>query len=373
MINIHLSAHKQRGIITLAIAMVVLMTLSIVSLFTASAVISEQRISNNSYNGEQAFSSAQAGLNYGINYLESNRDTIVDGQVITGTLPSGASYSVAFNFVGSKDLVKIVSTGTNADNTTSRKVAQLAKYSGGSSSIPNIPLQARSRVTMKGNARIYNLFGGETIHTGDYCIYLSGNARTYLSSGISSDAGYIGPDITYNMADLRNMSDADLQNSNIGDTVNNLMTTADITYSSSGNTNYSSQLGGLQNKTVAITQSGGYVKINGNTTVGASGNPVTLLVNGKVKINGNTLFFGNVYATGQVFINGNAKIYGMVLTLGELKFNGNGEIHGAAVTGYKYNASGNSKLYYTPGNLGGVSTGSGKYGKVFGSWQDMGQ
>ena len=61
---------QQRGIATLAISLLVLFLITMVTLYTASTSITEQRISANQYRADQALSAANAAMDYGVAYYD---------------------------------------------------------------------------------------------------------------------------------------------------------------------------------------------------------------------------------------------------------------------------------------------------------------
>lgn len=73
MADIHLNhtLRKQGGIVTLAIGMILLLLITLVTLYGARVTILEQRTSANEYRAKEAFAAAEAGLNIGIEHLKS--------------------------------------------------------------------------------------------------------------------------------------------------------------------------------------------------------------------------------------------------------------------------------------------------------------
>ncbi len=61
---------KQRGAATLAITLVVLLLITIITLFTARSMVTEQRVSANQYRAEQAEGAARAALDFGIALID---------------------------------------------------------------------------------------------------------------------------------------------------------------------------------------------------------------------------------------------------------------------------------------------------------------
>lgn len=364
---------KQNGIATLAISLMVLLSLSIVTLFTAQSLISEQRIASNSVRGEQAFSSAQAGLNYAINYLEDNRSTVTDGYEHKAVLPSGSYFHIKYNYIGSNNLVKIESTGFSSDGAVSRKVAQMVKYAGDVSSAPDYPLQTRSNVTIENDGTISNFYGSTTIVMGSNNLVMKDNAQTVLSSGVASTKDFMGKDIIMSDATLATISDADLQKKYLGDTIVNLMGAADIKYSGDDDNVNFKVLDGMQGVNVGIKlEDGEGTAVLKDINVGSSGSLTNLYVYGNVKIEGNTNYYGNIFATGSIEIKGNAVVHGMLFSSGWSYIHNNAVVNGAAISGNYFRVKDKAQLNYMPKNIASNNVVSGHYGRVFGSWQDMG-
>lgn len=368
--------HHQAGFATLAAALVTLAAATLITLFSAQAIVTEFRVAKNTYNTEQAFEAAQAGLDYGVVYIDKNKATITDGQVVTGTLDNGSTYSVQINFQGAtNELIKLVSTGTSSDGTATRVVAQMSKFMSLVVNIPNTPLKVKGEVSLSGNATITNLENNTTINTGDSSVLINGNAETVLSSGVSSDASTTGPDIVQGNGTLSSMTEEEFQIDTLGTTIPNLLSQASPTYNNSGSTDYSATLSGMEGKVIGINQNGGTASVSGNVTIGSPTNPVVIVVDGNVSVSGNSIIYGAIISSGNVSVSGNSKIYGMVFSSGSSSITsttGNSEVHGAVISGNQYNTSGNADIYYNSNNLNKLTQIVGNYGRLSGSWQDLG-
>jgi len=76
MIILRLGFKKQRGAATLAITLIVLLLITMITLFTARSLVTEQRVSANQYRAEQAESAASAGLDLGTALLNIQRVSV---------------------------------------------------------------------------------------------------------------------------------------------------------------------------------------------------------------------------------------------------------------------------------------------------------
>lgn len=378
MINMHrkFSAKQQKGYATLAITVVVLLLITLIAFVTARAVLTEQQTTNSQYHTQQAFNAAQAGLDYGLVYLNKNQSAVTDGMTLSGSLPDGSTYGITYTFIGgSSDTIKITSKGVSKDGTAERSVQQLVKLvTSGGGTIPETPLSARGQVDLSGSAIVTNLEGSKTVSTGDPAPTVSGHAQTVLSSGVSSTSSGIGSDISYD-ATLGGYTDTQLQINVLGVTIAQLGASATVTATGSGNTNYNTLVDGLTGVTIHITQDGS-AELNSNTVVGSSDKPVNLVITGDLKLSGNLIIYGNVITTGAVDISGNVQIYGLVFSLGDIgvesSVSGNTQIHGGIVVGGIFSGSGNASISYDSAILEDtLSIITGDYAKVPGSWKDI--
>lgn len=371
--------HNQAGAMLLLISAVALLAVAMVTLFTVNAVVTDRRVGTNTYESTQAFNAAQAGLDYGIVYLDKNRSTVTDGQILTAKLPNGTAYSVQLQFQGgSKDLILLVSTGTASGSTATRVVKQVIKfYTEGAASTP-IPVQTKDRVWMRNNAKVYNLEGAQTVDAGGQ-VTLNNNAKTLLASGVSSTASSLEADVDQNDASLKNKSNTQWQVDILSQTINSMEAAADMKiYIKDSNSNISSQVSGKSGVVIWVDSkknrcgSGTYAYVKGNVQIGTPTKPVTLIVDGQLQIKNNVVIYGNVYTNGKVELKNNVKIHGMVFSNDYTYITNNAQVNGGVVSMKKLYMVNNAKIVYTPGNLqgSGGSSGSGSYGRVSGGWKD---
>lgn len=66
-------AARQRGVVTLAIGIILLLLITLITLYGGRTTILEQRISANDYRQKEASGTAQAGLNYGIEFAKAHQ------------------------------------------------------------------------------------------------------------------------------------------------------------------------------------------------------------------------------------------------------------------------------------------------------------
>lgn len=413
-----------RGFATLLLTVAVLFSVTAIAFFNAETVVQQQQISSNDLRNQEAFSAAQAGLDYGAVYLAKNRSTITDNQVVTGSLTNGGTYSIRFAFKNGNNVVQIISTGASTDGITSKQVNQIMSFVNGGSGqtfnfSTNMSAKTRGTAVLRDNALVVNTEGASTINTGAG-ISFNGNAMTVLNSGMGSSQWGIKADIAPNQSSLASLSNDALQIYALGgNTIQNLQNSinkpASPNYVYSGEHQYNTQLNGVTGQVVWIQQNvgSGYGKIQGDTIVGSASAPVQLyvsnaqtfqlrenariygdlIVTGDLILVQNTIVYGNIIATGNVTLVDNAQVNGGVITGGDLSMQNNAHVRGFVFAQGNTHVTGNAILDggfigggefrvtinghvvfnsdYADFNLTTLSTGNSGYGIVAGSWSDM--
>jgi Tfp pilus assembly protein PilX len=360
---INLPRKSQRGATTLVIATMLLVTATLIVLFAGSYSLMQQKITANQYRNQQAYEAAEAGLEFGINYLQAN-STAITGSPVGGFIPAytsantqnvaqgnGTKFTIAYSnpIASNYTLILIRSTGISDDGTSTRVVSQLVQYGSVLFTPSQNALTTKGSLTMSGNATIKNTQYNSTVTT----------ASTITMSGNVSTPGHIGSDISQNNATLTAMSVATLFSDYFGAQESTIKGQMAHVYSGSGSTNYSSVLNGTSGTTIWIDQPAGTVNISGNTTIGTPSAPVLLIVNGGLNISGNTNLYGFLFVVGQ--------------TSATTNISGTLNINGGMATGDSLNISGNTNINYNSSLLVDVqsSTASTYYAKVPGSWKDF--
>lgn len=371
--SIHSGKHRQkRGAATFLIAIILLIVATMIVIFAANfANLHTKSISNQTRAG-QAFAAAQAGLEYGYKYLETNYSTIVASQVsglinythasVTNVnLPNGSSFSVVYTnpTVSDYDVIHITSTGTSDDGLATRVISQEIKsqsllMSSGTNSITTL-----GGVSVGGSSSVINTGTNQTILSGG-SVVLTGSGTTVTSGGVSSTSSGTGPDVSQNNGALASMTADEFFGQYFG-TANQSAIKSQVTnlYSNTVDTNYSDTLAGVTGQSIWIDQATGTVaSINGNVTIGSAANPVLLIVNGDFVITGNVNIYGFVFSLGVSGISatsGNINIYGGMASTGNIVLNGNASmVYDAAVLTNLANQ--NATRYYA---------------KIPGTWKDF--
>ncbi len=366
--------HKQRGVATLVVTSILLFLVTIAAFYSARAILTEQQIVNNSLHYEQAYQTAQAGLEYGHSYLIENSTSVPDNTTLTGSITGGGNYSVSLVYVGgNNDLIELTSTGTSADGAVSKILIERAALIGGGGLAPfNVAIKSTGLVDMNGTSTIINLTNDQTINSGGVTS-IGGSSTTVLSSGVSSDKNTISADVNANDAALAATSDADLFEDHFGMPMANFEGTADSSFSSTGNTNYNTQLNGKLGETIWIDAGGGNVDINSSTVIGSADAPVTLIVtNGDLSVEGSAEIYGTVITSGDYNQAGNSEIYGLVYGGGDSQITGGSIIEGGLVIGGDLTIRISGRIKYVDENIQSFgSSGGTEYSRLAGSWRDF--
>lgn len=364
---------SSKGYVVLTTSIVLLLVVTLIGLFTGQTLATEAKIQGNTYRALQAFNAAQAGLEYGINYAQTNASTITDGQVLTGTQANNSTYSVVLNFVGgNNNTLNVVSTGTSADGSATRVIKQLVKRAPISNTIPPTSVSSRGNVTLKNNAEVRNLTGTTTIVSGGI-VDIKNNAQTVLSTGVSSTASSTQSDVVQNNSSLTAMSDTTLQSTYTGMALTSFQSMASNSYTGSGFGDYTTQLSGQTGKVIYIDQGGsGTIQTGNNITIGSATSPVIIVVIGNVALGNGVTLYGNIYATGDINTNNNGNLNGLIFATGNLTVGQNSTVTGAVVAGGTTTfAANNIVINYSSTVLNANNQAGNLYGKINGSWQDM--
>ncbi|WP_303907624.1 pilus assembly PilX family protein [Thiohalomonas denitrificans] len=360
---------RQSGAATLLISLILLMAITMVTVFTAKSILLEGRIANNEFRAMEAFEAADAGIDFAFGYLDEGLDpennglfVDADGNPIVAvdpdvptvtltpmTLASGSAFTLTFEDLGD-NRVRITSTGTSADGLASRTSTQESAVVPAVPNVPISPLTTRTLTQISGNITVTNNYGHLTIWSGDY-VYVSGDAQTKITttdgeeSVNSTDSGGFGPDVIQDDTNLREVSDSDFFENFFGQSAEEVRADADIDISSSAE---------LTAEQPILSQLIWYEgDLHLQEDLGTQEDPVVLVVNGDLRINSNCTINGIVYVSGDwTQANGGVTINGGVVVEGELIM-----------------GNGNLEVNYDPevlDNTGGI----GKDAGLSGSWRD---
>lgn len=360
---------RAKGAVLLILVIIILMAMSTLIFILAKQGQLSQKTTANAYRAAQAFEAAEAGMDFGIVYLEKNHVTILqdidaDGYVdaysnsdISGVvLTNGSQFTITYSnpVVNDFSLIKITAVGSSADNSASREIRELVKYKPILTSFNNFALTVIGNLTLGGSTEIQNTQTDTTVLAGG-SVNISGSATTTTSSGTSSTSSVINSDITQNDTALASTTPTSFFIDHFGVPADTIKSNSDYYYENNSSTNYNTQLSGKTGVLIWIEQTGGTATIDSSAVVGSAASPVILIVNGDLRIQGGAQIDGYVYVTGSLQTAGTATVSG-----------------GIAVGGNVVD-SGNFTMIFDSTILSNLQQQMGSYAKVSGSWNDIKQ
>lgn len=367
--NIRYRQTKQCGMAVMIMSLILLFTTTIVTITAAKTAFIEQKTANNEIRTKRSFEAAEAGLEFGLAYLNSNKNAIqqdsnndgfIDNYSNSNTAnvvqTNGTSYTLTFSNPNVNDLniIAIRSSGASADATTTQTVEETFANFTTVALPPRIPITVKDNINISGNISITNTITDITIWTGGTAT-LGGAANTVTSSGVSSTSGNIQADIVQNDATISTMTNDEFFQNTFQESRAQTQATADVVYTNNFNTNYSSDLDGVTNKMIWIEQIAGEARITSNTVMGSPSQPVILIVNGDFKVTGDLTLFGIVYVA-QNWANsggGTVSVTGAIIVEGDLS------------------GAGTPNVTYDPNILRRAYNNFGTFSKIPGTWRDI--
>ncbi len=352
----------QQGMATLTVATGLLVATSLLTIFAAKSAIYEQKILSNTYQSQMASEVALAGLEYGVAYLEKNRDTLMadidnDGYIdiganpyflnapiSTGT-PSG-NYTITYSnpISGNNNIIYISGQGASTSSTASRSMHEMVYFQPNLANIPIIPVMVKGEVDFSGDAMVTNMESEYTVWSGGSAV-MKGSSETVTSTGGSSP-GNIGADIVADDATLASSTGDEFFMNTFGvskDQLKDQMRVVDKDTS----------LDAISGESVWIESPTQMVRYNGNDVMGTPTEPVLLIINGDAKITGTLVVYGFVYITGNVDNSGTFNVYGSVSVEGDM------------------GALGTFDIIYDSAVLDQLKKNQGNVAVVPGSWYDL--
>ncbi len=367
--SFHNFAKKHKGAATLVIAVVLMITATLIVMLTADQTRTQEKIVANQQRSQEAFQAAEAGLDYAIVYLNQNRAAIL-ANVSSGyllvfsnsfttnvVLGNNSSYSFVYlnPIANNYSLITVTSTGTSSDGSVTRTVKQNVYFSSYLQTPPTSSLVTKGSLSMGGNSTITNTTNNQTVVAGG-SVTLSGSAGTIIN-GIGSLPGLLHSDIQANNTTIANESQEDFFASIFGADPSIIKNNVNTLYTANSNSNYSSTLNGTTGSSIWIEQTSGTTTIDGNTTIGSAAAPVLLIIDGDLELKGNLTVYGYIFVLGTTTtdILGNVNIYGGISTAGNASI------------------AGNTNVTYNPTVLSTLQSQStiSYFAKVPGSWRDF--
>ncbi|HDZ90622.1 MAG: pilus assembly PilX N-terminal domain-containing protein [Deltaproteobacteria bacterium] len=385
------SCQNERG----AALIISLMFLAILGLLGITAVVmttTDMQIGGNYRANAQAFSDADAGVNYAIAMMEAglkaspqtfSLPTTVGGtSALTYTVPSGFSFSISDITMLGANTYSFTSTGSGPGNAQALVAATFSV-----SSPFNYGIFGVIGMAMSGNGRTdsYNSSVGPytwathstngdvgTNATGAGAISLSGNAKVYGDAQVgvggdpstaittSGNAAVVPPGQKLAADEAKDMTPLALPSGGIPRSAwslsaNDSETIYSGTYRLPGISITGNGVGEISGDvTLYVT---GHITISGNGRLSVlAGGSLTIYVSGNVIISGNGITNNTsypedlqIYGTStcaSITIHGNADLYGAIYApAASVAISGNGDIYGSVI-GRSVAISGNGNVHY---------------------------
>ena len=362
------SLARQQGITVLVLTVVLLLAATVIVVFAAKFSLTQSRITSNQYRNAQAFEAAQAGLEFGMAYLNSSATTILanhsgghlvpysDANTTNVALSNGAKYSIVYTnpVANNYQLILVTATGTSDDATSTRVVQQEVQYGSSLLAPGTYSLVSTGRIALSGSTTVTNTQTNNTIEAGS-SVTGSGSFKTVTSSGTTSTSGNFGSDITQNVSSLANTSSGDLFSDYFGMTEAQYIAKAGHSYSN--NSNYATTLNGMTNTTVYINAGTGSANFSGSATIGSASAPVLIVIDGNLNISGSLILYGFIFVNGA--------------STATTNLSGSINITGGMATTNNISASGSINMTYDNAVLGNVQNSNAYYARVPGFWKDF--
>ena len=349
----------QRGAATIAMAIILLILISIAVFTVNGSIVRETKVINSGVRAQQAFEAAEAGLAAAADYFGKDWDRNDDGaidpvydtdaddigdtnQAVVGT--GRVEVRTEDASTGIFKMIKVISQGYSDDSTATRTITQVIAKPDPLPSVPDNPLTARTTVDIKGSATIVNPEGNTNIWTGGEVDLGQNNStataiadpqdtdypdclETPLTCDLtrSSDKDSEGQDLVQNDSNLFNSTEDELFEYYFGlpkSIYRDYIVTLDTTAADANND--------AKYATEEIIWIDGDVVLDNVTTIGCAENvtpgnpcppeklkPSILIVDGDATFKGITIF-GLVYVTGNVDITSSTDIQGAVIVGGSL-------------------------------------------------------
>jgi len=367
--NIHhvTARSKQTGAATLAMALVLLLLITMVGIYTSRTVLLEQKISANDFRARQAFEAAESGLQVALAYLggrgggdkddDGNLDPVfdTDGDGIgnVNTMTFGDNSSVTMTLSGEFPAVDVQADGLSDARPAARTIRSTSAVADALPNAPANPLTTKGTVVIGGAATVHNPEGHSTIWSGSD-VDLGSNNATATEIANPTDPNYptcmdtsmtcsltrsstkvaVGVDVVEYDSSLANLTAEEMFLNFFGLSMDNYresrvtleVAAADANNLASNEANPGVHLGVGEviwaegnTSLTNITTVGCEVAVTGGGTCSAGDlDPSILIVNGDLEANGTPTFYGLVYVIGAMSMTGNTTITGAAIVSGEL-------------------------------------------------------
>jgi len=366
---------KQKGMATLLTSVILLIAVTLISFLTAKAVLKETQMTANNKRAQQAFSAADAAMEYAVAYFNGNGFSIAgldhdsDGDINDADdviNPNPLISSIIFNnndgvctTAGNLTSALITTTGSSDDGTASRTIIQcvgtrnLLKGGG-----PKQTLVSGGSVGLTGSAQIINrytdlnVWSAENTSIGnssamstyirpvdmeisdltkDQLIELPApainNAQKVSSNGLGAGTDvYMNDDRLADAMTITNANGSDYYSDASPSFFNLFFTEPQDAMARLANGIGQKLATGASNAELAGLS--GVIWVDGDasitatgTILGSAGNPALLIVDGDFSFSGGSIY-GLVYVTGATTITGSPNVQGSFISEGSVSGTG---------------------------------------------------
>ena len=358
---------KQTGAATISMAIVLLLLITMVGIYTSRTVAMEEKISGNDFRTRQAFEAAESGLHLALAYIgrrggaDKNSDGALDnvfdtngdgiGDISTMTFDNFSSTTVTLS--GAFPQISIQADGFSDDRTASRRIRAIGSTVDALPNAPKNPLTAKGTVDVGGSATVHNPEGSSTIWGGSD-VNLGSNNSTATNIANPTDPNYptcmdspmtcsttrsstktaVGLDVIEHDSSISNLSSEQLFENFFGLSSANYRqsrVTLEVAAADANNLASNEAAPGVHLGSGEVIWVEGNTSLSDVTTVGcevpvtgvgtcpaASLDPTILIINGDLIADGTPNFYGIVYVVGNVVISGNSTVTGAMITVGQL-------------------------------------------------------
>ena len=389
------STKNNQGFVTLTISLILLIAVTLISMFSVKSISLENKIANNSYRSDIALQAAEASVASAFNYLSVDPDVDgdnaidsvfdTDGDGIGDNNEMDISSARAVITVddmsgGEMTLMQIRSIGFSDDNSARRVISLVVANVDPLPNTPNNPMTTRGAVVINGSATVHNPEGHSTIWSGND-IDMGSNNSTATNVADPGDAGYPGcmdTPMTCDTVSSSNRLTAGLDiiehDSSLGaltpaEMFINFFGMDPVTYrdsmisidSTPGTINDDAHLANYEviwvegDATINNITMGCTSAQNGaNVCPVAETKPSVLIINGDLELSGTVQLYGIVFVMGNLDASANATIHGAIISAGNLSNSGGGSLD----------------VWYNSDILAGLDR-AGPLTGVAGSWRDI--
>ena len=405
------SQQRQRGALTLAVSLAILMLSTLVTFNVSKAILMEQKITNNDTRAKMAFEAAEAGIIAALDYIENDPNRVAGANTYGAAntpcgLPAGslmdcvvdtnadglgdtniASVGSATVTVTLTDLstnltnIRIVATGQSDDRTATRQITQTIMTINPLPNAPDNPVITRGSMIIGGSATVHNQEGHSTIWTGSEIDMGSNNSTATEVPDVGDTPSYPTCMDTPGLCTLVQASDNSVKGLDVIENDTSLSALSDVEFFENffgiNPTTYRSSMVTLETDTanantdvdlaahevVWVEGDAAFTGVTVGCTTSVTGSNVCAAANTKPSI---------VIVNGNASFSGGSQFYGILFVMGNVNISGNTTIRGALVTAGDAESStgGSFDVWYNSSILGGTSLAGATTGSA-GTWKDF--